>query len=146
MFHLDYLGEQPIKFTTLQGIQEELINGASLSLLRTHLATLVQDGWLQAELIGATEAKTLLTNKHPQFLSVGKATCEWCKCSTIATQKHHYPLAKSQGGKVTVDICANCHFEFHQLLSVPRYKPTERLIAFFESDLDQLKFEMEERK
>lgn len=43
----------------------------------------------------------------------GEKTCEWCGCKTTVLHKHHYPIPKRQGGKETVNICSNCHHEFH---------------------------------
>ena len=43
----------------------------------------------------------------------GEKTCAWCGCKTTLLHKHHYPIPKRMGGKETVDICSNCHNEFH---------------------------------
>lgn len=43
----------------------------------------------------------------------GEKTCEWCGCKTTVLHKHHYPIPKRQGGKEIVNICSNCHHEFH---------------------------------
>lgn len=39
--------------------------------------------------------------------------CEWCGCKTSALQKHHYPIARKDGGKEVANICPNCHYEYH---------------------------------
>jgi hypothetical protein len=72
-----------------------------------------------------TSVAELLKTKHtPQKLSfpVSSKVCEWCKGETVALQQHHYPLPKRLNGKSVVNICANCHFEFHQLVDVGFYK------------------------
>lgn len=57
------------------------------------------------------EAKeTVLLNKNHGLV------CEWCGCRTSAIQKHHYPIPKRKGGKETVNICPNCHYEYHQII------------------------------
>jgi hypothetical protein len=43
----------------------------------------------------------------------GEKICAWCGCKTTVLHKHHYPIPKRLGGKETVDICPNCHDEFH---------------------------------
>lgn len=46
--------------------------------------------------------------------------CEWCGCKTNAIQKHHYPIPEAKGGKKTVNICPNCHYEYHKILKYKR--------------------------
>ena len=41
--------------------------------------------------------------------------CEWCGCKTSVLHKHHFPIPKRYGGKDIVNICSNCHNEFHNL-------------------------------
>lgn len=43
--------------------------------------------------------------------------CEWCGINTSVLHKHHYPIPKRYGGKDVVNICSNCHNEFHNLES-----------------------------
>lgn len=43
----------------------------------------------------------------------GNKTCDWCGCKTTILHKHHYPVPKRLGGKDIVNICSNCHNEFH---------------------------------
>lgn len=45
----------------------------------------------------------------------GEKTCAWCGCKTTILHRHHYPIPKRMGGTETVDICSNCHGEFHLL-------------------------------
>ena len=40
--------------------------------------------------------------------------CEWCGCKTTVLHRHHYPIPKRLGGTKTVNICSNCHAEFHK--------------------------------
>ena len=50
---------------------------------------------------------------------LGKETaekvCEWCGCKTSVLHKHHYPIPKRLGGTQIVNICSNCHAEFHSI-------------------------------
>lgn len=63
------------------------------------------------------EIIALLKGKKGQiFYSDNIVTCEWCNGSTTQLQKHHWPIPQSMGGEDTVNICANCHFEYHSLV------------------------------
>lgn len=42
--------------------------------------------------------------------------CQWCGTKTKALQKHHFPIPASKGGKDTVLICPNCHYEYHKII------------------------------
>jgi hypothetical protein len=144
IFHLNCLGEQKLKQPTAQGIEKALLKGCSINLVRKHLTELHQANWLNVTLRSADEIKTLLSAKKPQLFSLGALQCEWCKCSTAGLQEHHYPIPKSAGGTTTVNICANCHFEFHQLISVPQYQISQKLIEFFEMPLENIVQKLEE--
>lgn len=43
----------------------------------------------------------------------GNKVCAWCGCKTSVLHKHHYPIPKRMGGTDIVEICSNCHHEFH---------------------------------
>lgn len=43
----------------------------------------------------------------------GDKVCEWCGSVTTLLHRHHFPIPKRLGGKETVNICSNCHSEFH---------------------------------
>jgi len=58
--------------------------------------------------------KKYICNKTPQK-GVGIATCEWCSCKTIYLHGHHFPKLKSEGETSIVNICPNCHMEYHYL-------------------------------
>lgn len=48
-------------------------------------------------------------------LDGGRLKCAWCGVQTCVLEQHHYPVAEKDGGTETVDICANCHREYHFL-------------------------------
>lgn len=105
-----------------------------------HVANDIPEQTISDELRTFLDAPKLINHRgasvvrsvfHPFF----HANCEWCNCTT--TQQHHYPIPKSKGGTETVSVCANCHFEFHQMVGVPTYEPTQALIAFFETPLSK---------
>lgn len=57
------------------------------------------------------DAKKIVVNNKGKGIE-----CEWCGCKTTAIQKHHYPIPKIKGGTETVNICPNCHYEYHLIL------------------------------
>ena len=44
-------------------------------------------------------------------------SCEWCGKKTTVIHRHHYPIPKKNGGTDIVEICSDCHAEFHSLES-----------------------------
>lgn len=134
-FHLDYIGfqELPQPITT-DVIHSALLDSYGVKLVKQALEGLTLTGWLTRCELTAEATKLLLCQKSPQSLSIGRFDCEWCNSLTVALQKHHYPALKSQGGTETVSICANCHFEFHQLAFTSFYKASSALVAVFEAE------------
>jgi hypothetical protein len=63
-------------------------------------------------------AHAVLAAKTPQSDVGLSARCEWCSCRTAWTHAHHYPVMRADGGTETVNICPNCHTEFHALTRV----------------------------
>lgn len=63
------------------------------------------------EITDYEEAKNLVLKRKGQG-----NRCEWCGNKTYALQEHHFPIPKSKGGKETVLICPNCHYEYHAIL------------------------------
>ena len=54
-----------------------------------------------------------LKSKKMDGFGYGSQECSWCQVKTSVLHKHHYPIPKMSGGTDTVDICPNCHHEFH---------------------------------
>ena len=61
------------------------------------------------------EIVKILKNKstYNKNKGIGGNVCEWCKGYTTKLHKHHYPIPRKDGGKEIVNICPNCHYEFH---------------------------------
>lgn len=57
--------------------------------------------------------KDRICSKNFQGLGVGDKACAWCQINTCVLHSHHYPTPKSANGTETVDICPNCHAEYH---------------------------------
>lgn len=66
---------------------------------------------LLKKITNSEEAKNIVLKNKGQ----GKS-CEWCGAKTYALQRHHYPIPKHKGGKETVLICPNCHYEYHSII------------------------------
>lgn len=64
----------------------------------------------------------ILKNKCPQDIFIDNSQikkCLWCQCTSVCLHSHHHPISKARGGKKTVAICPNCHYEFHHLKEYP---------------------------
>jgi hypothetical protein len=59
---------------------------------------------------------------------IGECVCEWCQIKTVILHKHHYPIAKKDNGKQIINICPNCHSEFHNYIN---YEPSKKLEATY---------------
>lgn len=78
--------------------------------VKKHINALIENGYMEHANTHPSDIKnTVLKNKNTGY------ECEWCGGKSIALQKHHYPISKSDGGTETVNICPNCHYEFHAL-------------------------------
>lgn len=65
----------------------------------------------------STQIASYIQGKRLDGLGLGNYMCVWCGIKTTSLHKHHYPIRKSQGGSSVVEICPNCHQEFHTLES-----------------------------
>ncbi|HET8886800.1 MAG TPA: hypothetical protein VFM70_10665 [Salinimicrobium sp.] len=85
-------------------------NNFKKSRISAWIKSLEKSGYLFKK---AMDVKPLLEEKNFKGMGVGSAVCEWCEVKTSVLHSHHYPIPKSKGGTATVDICPNCHHEFH---------------------------------
>lgn len=58
-----------------------------------------------------------ISGKKMKGMGIGNKTCEWCECNTTVLHNHHFPIPRKLRGVETVNICPNCHYEFHHLTS-----------------------------
>ena len=79
-----------------------------------------------AEFLQKKISQKLIEKEIADFL-----LCQWCKCETYVLHKHHYPITKKQGGNETVNICANCHYEFHCLTAKHKYVANKEIKSAF---------------
>lgn len=71
-----------------------------------------------------------LKNKGLQGLGSGVYTCTWCGIKTNVVDKHHYPIPRAKGGTEVVEICPNCHAEYHRCESSYVIDEDEETIAW----------------
>ena len=92
-------------------IKSRYLSFLSKSTIKRALKSLHDTGFLTNSLNDSEMKKNIvLENKrNPKYV------CEWCGCKCNLLNKHHFPIPKSQGGTETVNICPNCHYEFHAL-------------------------------
>lgn len=76
-----------------------------------HLKELIDRGYIKTT--GDGDIVERLKSKKMRGLGYGRKVCEWCEVFTGVLHAHHYPIPKAQGGTETVDICPNCHHEYH---------------------------------
>lgn len=86
---------------------KELVSQGTLSKIKKSL----YEKRLLKKITTPQDAKKIVVNNKGNWFE-----CEWCGCKTTAIQKHHYPIPKSKGGTETVNICPNCHYEYHLIL------------------------------
>jgi len=65
--------------------------------------------------LSVTEIAEILISKSLKGKGIGTLVCDWCSCNTCTLHAHHYPVPKKENGGKTVNICANCHREYHYL-------------------------------
>ena len=133
LFHLDYYEIQSLPTICSQkDIELLLMNTCSEKTIRKKLLFLVAQGWLieygfswehAAQTLKYQAGKTILLGYLPE--------CEWCHSRTYAIDSHHFPVARKDGGKDTVNICANCHRSFHLLTSRRFFRASEKLMNLF---------------
>jgi len=77
--------------------------------------TLYKKGFLLKTDPNFTEIAKLLKEKNSREVGIGHLVCEWCQVNTLILERHHFPIARKDGGEETVKICGSCHAEFHHL-------------------------------
>lgn len=85
--------------------------GVSIKSVSKWMNQLVNRGYIT--LVGEKDIVKKLKSKDMKGLGFGDEICEWCGVHTSVLHKHHYPIPKSKGGTKVVNICPNCHHEFH---------------------------------
>ena len=110
---------------------------------KNSIKSLVKKGLLVRKTISPEEAVSILKNKSPSTFNTAFTTknCEWCNSTTFILQQHHYPIKKKDNGKKIVNICPNCHSDFHHLVDYGSISIREDIIPY----LKQSKLHLEEQ-
>lgn len=108
----DYFQVQFDKLSSLFGLTERQIIDAISRLCTNHYLIQYQ--------LSMDEINKFFSKKTPRKFptlnyNVQIYTCAWCKSDTFILHEHHHPTPKSEGGKEIVQLCPNCHFEYHYL-------------------------------
>ncbi|MBE9053543.1 hypothetical protein IQ243_24685 [Nostocales cyanobacterium LEGE 11386] len=96
-------------------------------IVKKAIHELIEKALIEEFTFSEEEALQLIRKKVPQSFSNSRLKCSWCNGTTVAIQKHHYPVKRSEDGKEVVNICPSCHCEFHFL--------TDRLIQHRDNKL-----------
>ena len=97
---------------------------------------LLLKGYIIKHELSPIEKRDIVVNKTPSISKMGNSVCEWCNGITFVLNEHHYPIPKKDGGTETVNICPNCHYEYHSLTYIlrlsdeifSRFQQAERLV------------------
>jgi len=88
----------------------------SKNCINNSINNLIEKGYIKKNILSSIEKENILSSKEMEHLGVGNKTCEWCGCKTTILNKHHHPIPKKDKGIKLVNICPNCHCEFHHLV------------------------------
>ena len=87
------------------------------SSIRESVKRLIKVKYIKEIILTSEQKHQALSTKQMKGLGIGNRVCEWCGCKTTILHRHHYPIARKDNGTKVVNICANCHYEFHHLTS-----------------------------
>ena len=89
------------------------MTGVKTSTIRNYLILLSDAGCIR-QLTQQERVQRLIDKREwSDGNGNGAYQCVWCHCFTTTIHHHHHPIPKCQGGTEIVEICANCHAEFH---------------------------------
>ncbi len=101
-----------------KGVQELISiwgNAISKSTIYRHINSLVKQGFIKRLQRTPFEVKIILQSKNLSGKGIGNRICSWCLVNTYIIEEHHFPISKVYGGTATINICPNCHKEYHML-------------------------------
>lgn len=115
---LSYLKEKFLEgryLLDLQDIYNDIPIYTNTLAIKKCVEKLVLAGYIIEKELTSLEKCELLSGKKMTGLGVGNKVCEWCGCKTTVLHGHHYPIQKKDNGTELVQICANCHYEYHHI-------------------------------
>lgn len=87
----------------------------SIQTIKASLLKLEKMGVIKISKTNPQKISEILINKNLISKGVGNKLCQWCKIKTFILHKYHFPIPKNKGGTMTVNICPNCHSDFHAM-------------------------------
>ena len=105
--------------------------GVSKNRAITSLKKLKEKGLIKIHSLTFEDKERILKSKNCSGMGIGEIICEWCNCKTLSAQEHHHPVPKHIGGESVVNICANCHQEYHamdKVIEFLKYVPEEAVL------------------
>jgi len=84
--------------------------------LKSYLNILEKAKLIEQHELSPQNKKAILAAKSDfGVYGLGDKQCEWCFCNTFILNEHHFPIPRKDGGQEIVNICPNCHYEYHYL-------------------------------
>lgn len=102
------------KIVTLQLLQETLPFLHEETIARK-IKFLIANNYIKTKKLDPETKLNILKTKNLKGLGIGDYVCPCCNCRTFVLHEHHYPIPKHLGGKETILLCPNCHYEYHYL-------------------------------
>lgn len=93
-------------------------------------------GLLEFREYNPSDVKEILTKKNLINTGIGFERCSWCQTNTYTLHEHHFPIYKADGGLKTVNICPNCHQEFHTLMTKLNFKINDSILSLFPNTIE----------
>jgi DNA-binding MarR family transcriptional regulator len=101
--------------------------------VRRAIDELVSKGYIKEcnDYVDVYAIEVHLRNKNTSSTHVGHGhlVCEWCNCRTFVLDHHHFPVPARLCGTLVVNICRNCHAEFHYLVDRIRYELDSKMLV-----------------
>ena len=100
------------------------------------LIGLVEAELLDQHKLSVYEIQGIISAKRPQSSSnpIFDKVCSWCGSNTSILHGHHFPIPQRDGGQKIVNICPNCHYEFHTLENSKFYSATEKFLGYMQAN------------
>ena len=122
---------QTNEFATAQSIKGKKL--VSMGTVKKALAKLTKLGWVAEKKYSPEKIASLVSDKTPSLSKSQRrlCVCDWCQSEVACLESHHYPIPASKGGTEVVQICGNCHTDFHYLENSKIFEITEKGIDGF---------------
>jgi hypothetical protein len=98
----------------------------ALPILKINTKKGIRKKFIELKNKGALEKASFSDQEAYEKLKAGPfdSGCHFCGYNTTFLDKHHFPVRASKGGTETIDLCANCHREFHHIADYGLFRVT----------------------